>query len=270
LTTLRVGGTAEWLCVPSSREGLVEAVRQCRRLSVPYRVMGRGSNLLVREHELPGVTIQNIDSCREIEVAGRSVRVGASVSLQRLITACGRSNLGGIEYLHSVPANVGGAVFMNAGRGEKHRMSIGDRIVEVEFFDGTKVRRFKKRRCRFEYRQSAFHAEPECVILGATIELDEVPNAEVVRRIRERIEFTKETQDTRFPNAGTVFKRGWHLGGELKGVRLGGAGFSDMTPNWIVCFDGARSGDVEALLSKARDMHEARGFQTPELEWIVW
>lgn len=232
--------------------------------------MGRGSNLFVRQPELAGVTIRNVDACRELSFSGTHVSVGGSVPLQGLITTCGKSNLGGIEYLHSVPGNVGGAIFMNAGRGKKHDMSIGQRVVEIEFFDGNEIRRFSQRDCRFDYRRSVFHDLPEGVILHAILELDRVPNGEVTHRLRERLDFTKETQDNNYPNAGSVFKEGWRLTKELSGVRVGGAQFSELTPNWIICVAESSARDIDRLIGIAKRRHKRRGLPIPELEWTVW
>ena len=270
MTTLRIGGPAEWFGTPQSQDELVELIRRCRQAGVPYRVLGRGSNLLIDSDGVAGCVLRNAAACDALEFDGANVRVGSSVSVQRLILACAKRNLGGIEYLYSVPASVGGAIFMNAGRGKAHGQSIADHVRHVEVFDGRRPRRLSRRACRFGYRRSVFHDRPDHTVLAALLRLTPMPEAEVRDRIRQRSLLVKDQQDNRLPNAGTVFKGGFVRGKQLQGVRCGGAAFSTKTKNWIVNDGAASSQDVRDLLDHARREHLSNGCPEPELEWIRW
>jgi UDP-N-acetylmuramate dehydrogenase len=89
-----------------------------------------------------------------------NITVGASVRLQKLIQFANENELGGIEYLYSVPGLVGGAVVMNAGRGRKFNQSISDYIVEVRYLENDELKSITKDQCRFEYRDSIFKNNP--------------------------------------------------------------------------------------------------------------
>lgn len=268
-TSLKVGGPAEWYAAPRTRTELLELLVDCRRLGVPYRLMGRGSNLLIPDEGVAGMVIRTVGLDRTVEINDRYVTVGAGVPLQRLISVAGQSNLGGIEYLFSVPGNIGGAIKMNAGRGAKWGMSVSNHLVRVEVFDGSSVRWLTREACRFEYRSSIFHEHPNWVILSALLELEVVPGAQVREAVRERMEYTRRHQDNKTPNAGSVFKRNYKLDQELRGARVGGASFSTLTGNWIVNLNGTSS-DIRKLVDKAIRLHRKRGLPEPILEWDAW
>lgn len=269
-TTLRVGGVAEYFAEPASRAELLELVRDARELGVPYRVLGRGSNVYVAGDVVPGLTVRLTSACHELRVEGNRAAVGASVPLQHLLKHCARLGLGGMPYLHSVPGNVGGAIRMNAGRGRQHRQAIGDHVVSVTYFDGGEVRTRTRRQCRFRHRESVFHREPHSVILGAVLDLERMPPERASDELRERIEFVRRTQDNTAPNAGSVFSARFALAKELQGVRQGGVEFSGKTGNWILNHGGTDPADVASLLETARAAHLALGLPEPKLEWTVW
>jgi UDP-N-acetylmuramate dehydrogenase len=215
------------------------------------------------------MVIRNTNSCTEIEICGNEVRVGSSVRLQDLILTCSRSGLGGIEYLYSVPGNVGGALVMNAGRGAAHGQFIGNSVVEVEWFDGKTIRHSSARHCRFRYRDSRFLSDPRAIVLSARLKLDPTDAAVVRRRVRERMQLVKESQDNICPNAGSVFKSGLVLAAKLMGQSVGEVQFSSKTPNWILNRGGTLSAGIFDLISHAKDMHKRAGFREPVLEWVV-
>ena len=270
LTSLRVGGSAEFVAEPTTQVELAGVIRQCLAERIPYRILGRGSNVFVASAAVPGCVIRNTLACSELEINGDLVRVGSSVALQRMILECGRHGLGGAEYLYSVPATVGGAVYMNAGRGRRHRKSISDYIRRVLVFDGHRQRWMSRRACRFRYRWSVFHKRPNLTILAAELKLEHLSKEEVGSRVRTRSLLVKNEQDNRWPNAGTVYKQGFARAKYLRNLRRGGAAFSAKTDNWIVNDSNGSSEDVLALLEFARRSHIARSLPEPVLEWIVW
>jgi UDP-N-acetylmuramate dehydrogenase len=269
-TTLRIGGPAEVLAIPENEEELIETIRGYRRAQTPFRILGNGSNLLVREEGVPGAVIKMTQACRTLRVEGNLVEVGASITVQQFIQFAVRHSLEGLEYLYSVPATVGGAIYMNAGRGKGHDLEISQRIVHVRFFDGESIRTLEREACRFSYRSSIFHSQKDWIILGATIHLPDQPREIGEQRIRERMDHVRKAQDWAYPCSGTVFKKGrtaiFRL---MKGHRVGGARFSPKTNNWIQNVDGATASDVMRLIRRAKMLHAFIGIK-PELEIEVW
>lgn len=269
-TTLRVGGAAEEFARPQSEAELLELLEQLQRRQAPYRILGKGSNVFASDDGVPGLVIHNTNACRQLSIKGRYIKVGSSVPLQRLINDAARAGLGGIEYLYSVPGNVGGAIYMNAGRGRAYRASISDVVYSVEVFDKGRVVSIPRRHCRFGYRSSIFHERQDLVILSATLRLPYRRPEDVRRCVDERMALVRRTQDTSLPNAGSVFKEGCSLSQELKGVRRGKARFSELTANWIVIEENCSSTDVWRLLEVAFCEHARRGLALPLLEWNIW
>lgn len=268
-TTFRIGGSAERLVVPSSRDELVEILTACRRTRTSTFVMGRGSNLLVKDSGVKGVVIKNTESCRELDWNGKYVRAGSSVPLQKLVKFCVENGRVGMEYLYSVPGNVGGAICMNAGRGEAFNQSISDHLVSAEIFDGERVRTITKEEGSFSYRTSVFQTMKHWIILSALFELPGQERDVGEQLIRERLALAREKHDLGHPSAGTVFKRYFRPLPEIIGHRIGNAQFSAKTPGWIINLGGATCSDVAALIKYAKDCHKRHKIRVPEMEVVV-
>jgi UDP-N-acetylmuramate dehydrogenase len=162
---------------------------------------------------------------------------------------------------------VGGAIYMNAGRGEQYNKAISDYVVEVEVFDGERVVTFPKQECAFAYRSSIFQRK-DWIILGARFAVPAQPRARGLELIAERMRYVREVQDNRMPNAGTVFARHFRLGSQLMGSSVNGAQFSRKTPNWILNTGQATCEDVLRLIRRARIQHFIRIHRPPRLEWV--
>lgn len=268
-TTIRIGGPAERLLVPQERSDLLDILRTCARTRTPFFILGRGSNTLVKDSGVKGIVIKNTASCTELDVEGNTVRAGSSVTLQRLVRFCIGNNLEGMEYLYSVPGNVGGAVYMNAGRGIAFNQSIADRLVSAEVFDGQKVRTLAKEECGFGYRTSVFQRQRGWVVLSATLRLPSQDRQIGEAKVRERMEYVKAHHDLAFPNAGTVFRENFVPLPEVIGYRIGNACFSTKTPGWIVNLGGATARDVHMLIRHAVRCHRRRSLPAPQLEIVL-
>ncbi len=268
-TTLKIGGPAQRFYLPETREELIQTVRSCAAERVPYFILGCGSNVLFPDRGVKGAVIKNTESCREISRSGNFVSAGASVRLKDLVDFCVKNDLYGMEYLYPVPATVGGAVFMNAGRGEVQGLSISDHITGVEVFDGRKVNILSKEQCGFRYRYSVFHGKKKWVILSAVFKLPDQPSEKGLCEIEKRMAFVQKKQDLEYPTAGTVFKKYFKDLPELKGYRIGNAQFSAKAPGWIINRDGATYSDVLRLIRYARFCHIKHCSRVPQLELIV-
>ena len=115
-TTLRVGGPADAYVEPASENDLAGVVKFCNGRDVPFFVIGRGSNLLVRDGGFRGIIIclSHADFSR-IEVASERLRCGAGAKLKNVAVEARRHGLSGMEFLEGIPGSVGGALRMNAG-----------------------------------------------------------------------------------------------------------------------------------------------------------
>jgi UDP-N-acetylenolpyruvoylglucosamine reductase len=115
-TTLRVGGPADVYVEPASEADLAGVLKFCASRAVPFFMLGRGSNLLVRDGGVRGVVIclAQPDFSR-IEIVGERLHCGAGAKLKNVSVEAKRNNLSGVEFLEGIPGSVGGALRMNAG-----------------------------------------------------------------------------------------------------------------------------------------------------------
>ena len=115
-TWFQIGGPAEYFAEPPSVDDLVALVRRARDVHMPVRVLGRGSNILVRDEGVPGLVVSlSQPPFRQIEVAGDSITAGGGARLGRVVTTAAHAGLAGLEDLVAIPGTVGGALHGNAG-----------------------------------------------------------------------------------------------------------------------------------------------------------
>jgi len=270
-TTFKIGGPAERLIIPPDRRSLLETISGCIRTKTSFFLLGRGSNTLVKDRGVKGVVIKNTESCSELDYDGKYMKVGSSLPLQKLVRFCHENDLFGMEYLYSVPGNVGGAVCMNAGTGEYCNpvQAISDHLVSIEVFDGAAIKTIRKEECAFTYRTSIFHKMKGWIILSATFELPHQDREIGAQRIKERLALVEEFHDLGYANAGTIFKRNFQALPEIIGHQIGKAKFSEKTPGWIINLGGASCHDVVSLIRYAQRCHKKRRARVPELEIII-
>lgn len=269
-TWLKIGGPAE-IAVPESEVEFVDLLRECEAEGRDYRILGNGSNLLVTDEGVDELVVKQTDACTELTVEDGVVHAGASVAVPQFANALVQHGLGGYEYLYSVPGTIGGAVYMNAGRGRSHGQTISDHLTEVELFDGEDVRTVPASDLEFGHRFSTFQERPEWTILSATFEPPEQSLEEGRAKIRERMDYV-DTRERGKPNAGSVFTSDVRLPLErLPGHDLG-VGDAHFVHRNRICHEGdATFDDVSRLVRRAQLLHEiVPGWERPSLEWEVW
>lgn len=266
-TTFKIGGSAEVLSVPENQEELINEIKRCQNEGIDYRILGNGSNVLVKDQGINGVVIKNTKGCNNLNRNGNAVKVGSSVFLKKFVKFCVDNDLEGMEYLYSIPATVGGAIYMNAGRGKKHSLSISDNLVSVKIFDGNKIRYLDKEECKFSHRNSIFHENDDWIILEAKFKLKKQLKEVGEKKIKERMKKVKEWPIYNYPSAGTIFKQKSNLASKLlNGLKIGDAKFEG---SWIYNFGNASSRDVILLINIIKILSYMT-FKKPELEIEIW
>jgi UDP-N-acetylenolpyruvoylglucosamine reductase len=264
-TTLRVGGPADVYVEPASEEDLAGVLTFCNEREPSFFVIGRGSNLLVRDGGFRGVIICLVHaSFSRIEVDGERLRCGAGATLKNVAVEAKRNGLSGVEFLEGIPGSVGGALRMNAG-------AMGgatfDAVESVRLMDFTgNVRELKPGEISVEYRNCA--ALKTNIALGVVFKCRPAPRVEIEQRMKAFNEKRWESQPAA-PSAGCTFKNpptipAGKLIDELglKGTRVGGAVVSAEHGNFIVNDGKATARDVLELIAflQAR-AKEARGIE---------
>jgi UDP-N-acetylmuramate dehydrogenase len=257
-TTFRVGGKAEAVCFVEDIGSLERLLVYARKTWTPYLVVGRGSNLLVKDGGVKGLVIMLRGKLARFERTGERVGMvfaGAGLHLSELLTACREEGLAGLEFLAGIPGTVGGAVAMNAGAWGKE---VGDAVCEVEMIlpSGERIVEVRSN-LLFSYRRFAM-PEGAVIVKAAFHCIPEKPDA-VADRVRHFLELRRNSQPLEYPSAGSVFKNPPkdHAGRlieevGLKGFKIGGAMISGKHANFIVNAGGATAADVLALMELAR------------------
>lgn len=248
-STFGIGGPIHTFVEVSSIEQMVEALVFARTRSLPFLVLGKGSNCLFSDRGFEGLAILNkIDFCNW---GASSVTVGSGYSFALLGVQSARKGFSGLEFASGIPATVGGAVFMNAGA---NGQDVSQTLESVLFLqvDGTQ-KLFHRDELSYAYRFSPFQTL-QGVILAATFRLQ--PSIDARKKQLEIVDYRLKTQPYKDKSAGCIFRnpgQGKSAGAlieqcGLKGTQVGGAKVSEMHANFIVNAEGAVAKDVLELI----------------------
>ncbi|MBI4352157.1 MAG: UDP-N-acetylmuramate dehydrogenase [Elusimicrobia bacterium] len=270
-TTYRAGGRAEALVKPGDAAELLWLAGWCRDVAVPLLVLGRGSNVLVSDKGLPGVTALT-ERLTGLEVSGRAITAQAGALWDEVARLSAENGLAGLEKTSGIPGSVGGALRMNAGAFGQETF---DRLVSLETFNaaGETVRLLKKD-IAFGYRRA--EGLGGLTLLSARFEFERADPA-VLRQDRSCVLASRAAkQPLEFPSAGSVFKRppGDYASrlidaAGLKGHKVGGAEVSAKHAGFIINSGGATAADIYALIGEVRARVKERSGVALELEQIL-
>lgn len=273
MTSLEIGGTTDLLLI-RDRSHLPQLVRLLQNENIPHRFLGGGTNLLVRDGELPWVVLQLAPLTPPVRLEGSQAFVDASAELGGMVTYCAKHDLGGMEGLIGVPGSVGGALRMNAGA---YGTQIGTWVREVEVYRGAAgvIETLHGEEIRFDYRHTSFAGND--IMLSVKLELPSKPYREILQGIRVCNEKRRASQPLNQKSAGCIFKNPPGLSAGrmidelgLKGHRVGDAMVSDRHANFFVNTGAASCADMLALVDLVRErVRQAHGV-TLENEVIFW
>lgn len=250
-TSFRIGGSADFLVLPKSREEVVHLVSALKDNGIRYIVMGNGSNLLVDDDGIRGVVIKIARNMSDVTVQGNVLTADSGVLLSRLSNIALDNSLTGIEFASGIPGTLGGAVMMNAGA---YGGEMKDVVTETTYLtsDG-EIKTIRGEEHGFGYRTSIFTSGD--VILSSTLVLEKGDKKEIRNKIAELNSRRREKQPLEFPSAGSAFKRpeGYFAGkliedAGLKGYKIGGASVSEKHSGFIVSDGTATCRDVLSLI----------------------
>ncbi|MGG4490614.1 UDP-N-acetylmuramate dehydrogenase [Metabacillus idriensis] len=252
-TTIKIGGPAEIFVEPKSIENLKKTMEIVTEGGVPWRAIGRGSNLLVGDAGINGVVIKLGKGLDHLEVDGDTITAGGGYSLIKLTTVISKQGLSGLQFAGGIPGSVGGAVYMNAGA---HGSDMSKILVKAHilFEDGT-MEWLTAEELEFSYRTSLLQKKRPGICLEAVLKLEKGNREEIVAELQKNKDYRRETQPWDHPNCGSVFRNPLpHYAGQLiqesglKGYQIGGAKISDLHGNFIVNTGNATAKDVLDLI----------------------
>jgi UDP-N-acetylmuramate dehydrogenase len=263
-TSFRIGGPADIWIEPKDVEDIKNCIQLSRNKDTPLFIIGRGTNLLVRDEGIRGMVIDmSTPLLKKIYADNREVNAASSVTIAELLNFCRDNELAGLEFLAGIPGTVGGAVTTNAGArhyNEKDNWcNIGDYIKEIKTIDyNGKINILDKSDLIFEYKSSNLK---DCVLLEVKFLLTKAARENIINERGKFLRKKKETQELSLPSAGCIFKNpsdSRRSAGELidecglKGAKSGGAEISRKHANFIINAGNASSGDVISLMDVAK------------------
>lgn len=263
-TTWKVGGPAEWFAEPASEEELIALAAWAAASGHPFRCIGAGSNLLIADAGLPGLTVCNrkLQGSALDATTGR-VEAEAGEPIPTLARKAARAGLQGLEWAVGIPGTVGGAVVMNAGA---QGGCTADCLHSVKLLDPSRPDApftLTADQLCFAYRHSRLQEET-LLVLSARFQLDPGHDpTEITARTSANLHSRTSTQPYQQPSCGSVFRnpeprKAGRLIEELglKGLTLGGAQVSPIHANFIVNTGEARASEIDALIRLVQERVE--------------
>jgi len=272
LTTMKVGGPADYFVTVTTTDQLLKVVRWARRIDLPYFILGGGSNILISDRGIRGLVIEN--RCRQVRIDAPPccefphddrpyLMAESGAAMAGVARTSVRAGLTGLEWAVSVPGTVGGAVVGNSGA---HGGEVKDNLVSALLIDSAgEVQEYQVTDFAYAYRDSALkRLQPlvagfKPVILSADFRLTPADAAVVSARAEQFLQHRRRTQPVE-PSLGSTFVNppGDYAGrlieaAGLKEDHIGGAAVSEVHANFIVNRGGvghATAADVMRLITK--------------------
>lgn len=214
---------------------------------VSLYILGNGSNTLFVKNNIESLVLKNKLPKYLKVLPNDRLEVSSSSTIMEVLKCCYKNSWESFYYLASVPATIGGALAMNAGRGRTHNCTIFDFIESVTFFEDGCIKTLDKSQIVRDYRQTIFTGKQSKLILSAVFQFE--PTVFNDNPLISRQAWAKEHQDNIGPNCGSVFKLAdFRILKRLKGFSIGKARFSSKTSNWIL--NKSKSSSSIVLLTK--------------------
>ena len=270
LTWFRVGGPAEVLFMPADEDDLARFLAQCPS-EISLSVIGAGSNLLVRDGGVPGVTIRLGRGFSGITVEeGHRIRAGTALPDVKVARHALDRNIAGLTFLRGIPGTIGGALRMNGG---SYGRETRDIVVRVHAVDrkGRKVT-LTPAEMAFGYRHCG--APADLIFTAAVFQGEPGDAARIAQEMKAITEARELSQPVRSRTGGSTFKnppgrKAWRLidAAGMRGARIGAARVSQQHCNFLINEGDASAADIEALGDKIRErVYETSGIL---LEWEI-
>lgn len=273
-TTLKIGGPADVLALPESREELAILLREAKAANCPITVVGNGSNLLVQDGGIRGLVIKIGPQMGKIAVQDTLLHAQGGALLSSVSRKAAQNGLKGLAFAGGIPGTIGGGTYMNAGAYGGEMCQV---ITKVEGLDQLgRLITYTNEEMAFGYRKS--RAQQEILyITDVFMQLQPGNSEEILKEMSELNARRRDKQPITLPSAGSTFKRPeGHYAGTLieecglKGMRVGGASVSEKHAGFLVNDQGATAAEFLSLIALVQStVKEKTGVVlTPEVRII--
>lgn len=272
-TTFKVGGPAECLIKISSKEDLKEILKFANENNIQITVLGNGSNVLVQDKGIKGITL--IIKIEKIEIENQAenlnnnkgknkeensgnnnakvkIKLGAGEKIAKVGIKFSKEGLTGFEEISGIPGTIGGAVRMNAGANGREMKDVIKTVKCLDYYGNEKT--FANEEMNFGYRTSILKTE-KYIATEVEIELDKGNSEEIKEKMDMYKEKRKNSQPLEYPSAGSTFKRGEDFitaklidEAGLKGTKVGDAEVSTKHGGFIINKGNATASDILELV----------------------
>lgn len=253
MTTLRIGGVARYVVYPENTLSLQGVMNKLNQNHIPYKVIGKGSNLLCSDEPFNGVIIRLDRYLCNAYFDNEHLVAEAGCSIIALSYEAMKNELSGLEFASGIPGTVGGVTFMNAGA---YKSSMADVIDSVSVYRDGKIEWIQNADCGFSYRTSIFQKHPDWIILAVKMTLQKGDQKEIRELMDSRRERRMNSQPLDKHSAGSIFRNpeeipAWKLieGAGFRGKRIGDAVVSEKHVNFIVNENHASAKDFITLVT---------------------
>ena len=269
LTWFRVGGPAQVLFMPEDEADLSSFLANLPG-EIPVTVIGLGSNLIVRDGGVPGVTVRLGRGFGEVAIEGLNIRAGAAVPDVKVARAAQDAGIAGLSFMRGIPGGVGGALRMNGGA---YGGETKDALVEARAVDRTgRIHVLSNADMDYTYRHCGVPAD--YIFTQALYRGSRGDPAVIAAEMDKITESREATQPIKSRTGGSTFKnppggKAWQLidAAGCRGLKVGGAQVSEMHCNFLINLGDAAAADIEALGETVRRrVKETSGV---DLEWEI-
>ena len=252
----KVGGPADILLIPKSKEQVIKSVEVCKENKIPFYLIGNGSNILVRDGGFRGVVI-SLKEVNTIIVDGDKIEAECGAMLKAVSDKAMENSLTGFEFACGIPGTIGGAVFMNAGAydGEIAHVIESAEIIDEE----CNIVRLSNKDLDFGYRSSIV-MKKGYTVLSAVFKLEKGQVKTIKELVDDLTNKRESKQPLEYPSAGSTFKRptGYFAGkliqdAGLKGYSIGGAAVSEKHSGFVINKGNATAKDITDLIKYIQD-----------------
>ena len=253
MTKLIIGGVARYVVYPENTLSLQGVMNKLNQNHIPYKVIGKGSNLLCSDEPFDGVIIRLDRYLCNAYFDNEHLVAEAGCSIIALSYEAMKNELSGLEFASGIPGTVGGVTFMNAGA---YKSSMADVIDSVSVYRDGKIEWIQNADCGFSYRTSIFQKHPDWIILAVKMTLQKGDQKEIRELMDSRRERRMNSQPLDKHSAGSIFRNpeeipAWKLieGAGFRGKRIGDAVVSEKHVNFIVNENHASAKDFITLVT---------------------
>ena len=267
-TSFKIGGPADIFVAVNTIEELKNTLNIAQTNKILVTCIGNGTNLLVKDKGIRGITIKL--NFKNIKINGEEIEVGSGMQLPILAKTAYENSLSGLEFASGITGTVGGAVKMNAGA---YGGEFKDIVIETTYLDSEQnLKNIQNKEHKFSYRYSIFD-ETNDIIISTKLKLKKENQEIIKRKMEENSLKRKEKQPINFPNAGSVFKRkNEYIPAEiidkcgLKGYNIGNAYVSKLHAGFIINKGNATAQDVLNLIEHIKNVVKEKYYINLELE----